>query len=76
MRAMSKRPRIYQLTHNLSHETLHLSVDREEAFENLRLEVALDPQIVNEATFAIKDKDKTLVEYTGQELEELLEDED
>lgn len=71
---MSKRPRIYELYHNLSSDILYSSPYREEAFEHLRLEIALDPSIVNEATFAITDGWNVLVEYTGTELEEYLED--
>jgi hypothetical protein len=73
---MSKRPRIYELYHNTTCDLLYESTDREEALEHLRLEISLDPLVANEATFAIMDGNrKVLVEYTGRELVELVEDE-
>lgn len=73
---MSKRPRIYELYHNTTCDLLYDSTNREDALEHLRLELALDPRVANDATFAIMDQDrKVLVEYTGRELVELVEDE-
>lgn len=76
---MSKRPLIYELIDTESGLVLYSGRDKQTAFDAVRNMLIDAPELKADTTFIIMQNGKEakiLARFTGQALEELLEDED